>query len=111
MNFGEDIERVGASKFLMNRFRMELEFVQCLCNPYYLHHLHQEGYFDDPEFLKFLDYLEYWRAPKYSKYLLYPQCLNILGLLKSESFVKSLADLQAVELLVGQQYLRWKHNR
>jgi hypothetical protein len=75
---------------------IELEFVQCLANPHYLNCRHgrcpnspsrmslvwlmsllppslllpglaQNKYFDDPAFVKYLDYLQYWRQPEYSK--------------------------------------------
>ena len=29
--------------------------------------LAQNRYFDDPAFVKYLDYLQYWRRPEYSK--------------------------------------------
>jgi mediator of RNA polymerase II transcription subunit 31 len=53
------------------RFQVELEFVQCLSNPKYVHYLAQNGYMQDPGFLRYLEYLRYWSKPKYSRYLLY----------------------------------------
>ena len=63
------------------RFSRDLEFLSALSNPYYLHQLSQQGYFDDPAFLNYLEYLEYFRAPQYVKYLTYPQALHFLCLL------------------------------
>ena len=68
------------------RFEAELEFVQALANPEYLHHLAQNRYLDDPDFLAFLEYLQYWREPRYCKYLQFPHCLRMLELLDNEAF-------------------------
>ena len=40
------------------RFQIELEFVQCLGNPNYLHFLAQRGYFRDSKFVNYLSYLQ-----------------------------------------------------
>ncbi len=45
------------------RFQTELEFVQCLGNPNYLHFLAQRGYFKEPNFINYLSYLQYWKVP------------------------------------------------
>ncbi len=44
------------------RFQTELEFVQCLGNPNYLHFLAQRGYFKEPNFINYLSYLQYWKV-------------------------------------------------
>lgn len=31
--------------------------------------LAQNRYFDDPSFISYIKYLEYWRQPQYAKYL------------------------------------------
>lgn len=70
------------------RFRMELEFVQSLANPAFVHckgggfeqcvrsvhlllcpALAQRNYFDDAAFVNYLDYLLYWKQPTYCKFL------------------------------------------
>ena len=43
------------------KFEIELEFVQSLAHPFYLHALAQQGYFEKPEFINYLKYLNYWR--------------------------------------------------
>jgi mediator of RNA polymerase II transcription subunit 31 len=43
--------------------------VQCLANPVYLNYLAVQKMFDKPEFVAYLGYLQYFREPKYSKYL------------------------------------------
>ena len=57
------------------RFRAELEFIQCLSHMGYLNRTFQTdlsvlGYFDDPDFIQYLDYLQYWRSPEYSKFIM-----------------------------------------
>lgn len=53
----QDILRVENRK----KFEIELEFVQSLAHPFYLHALAQQGYFEKPEFINYLKYLNYWR--------------------------------------------------
>ncbi|KAK9451662.1 SOH1-domain-containing protein [Limtongia smithiae] len=67
-------------------FEIELDFVQSLANPNYLNFLAQNNYFDDEQFIAYLEYLEYWRRPEYIKYLIYPNCLHVLTLLKQPRF-------------------------
>lgn len=50
-------------------FYTELEFVQGLGHPYYLHYLARYNYFDDPAFLNYLKYLQYWRKPEYAQFV------------------------------------------
>ena len=70
-----------------DRFVAELEFVQCLANPNYLHCMHlnsehfshsftratsdlaQHGYFEDERFINYLTYLRYWKQPEYARYI------------------------------------------
>ncbi|CAG8667653.1 2308_t:CDS:2, partial [Paraglomus occultum] len=51
----------GVSEANRRRFQMELEFIQCLANPWT--DLAQQGNFDDPTFLNYLRYLKYWQKP------------------------------------------------
>ncbi|XP_014676216.1 PREDICTED: mediator of RNA polymerase II transcription subunit 31-like [Priapulus caudatus] len=91
------------------RFQIELEFVQCLANPNYLHFLAQRGFFKDPAFVNYLKYLQYWKDPPYSKYLKYPHCLHFLDLLQYESFRKEIANFQCAKFIDDQQLLQWQH--
>ena len=59
----------------------QLEFVQSLASPAYLHYLATSGILYQSSFLDFLRYLRYWKQPQYAKYLLYPHCLYFLDLL------------------------------
>ncbi|KAK6537713.1 suppressor of hpr1 [Orbilia ellipsospora] len=69
------------------RFEIELEFVQCLANPFYLNYLGQSKYLQDESFLRYLEYLDYWRQPEYVRFLIYPSfSLNALDLLRQPQF-------------------------
>jgi mediator of RNA polymerase II transcription subunit 31 len=46
-----------------------VQFIQCLASPNYLHELAIQGYLEDPAFLNFLEYLEYWRAPEFAQHI------------------------------------------
>uniref|UniRef100_A0A7S1XCN2 Mediator of RNA polymerase II transcription subunit 31 n=1 Tax=Compsopogon caeruleus TaxID=31354 RepID=A0A7S1XCN2_9RHOD len=70
----------------IERFETELEFVQCLASPAYIHWLAQNRYFDDDSFLAYLNYLQYWRTQEYAKFIVFPHCLYFLRLLQQESF-------------------------
>ena len=51
------------------RFSLELEFVQALANPYYLHSLAQQGILNQPAFINYLAYLTYWKEREYARFL------------------------------------------
>ncbi|SCZ88868.1 BZ3500_MvSof-1268-A1-R1_Chr2-1g04694 [Microbotryum saponariae] len=90
------------------RFETELEFVQALANPWYLHSLAQQGHLDDPTFLNYLAYLAYFQRPRYARFVHYPLCLQHLDLLKLESFRHALKDSAFItERLAAQQLGQW----
>ncbi|KDE02685.1 hypothetical protein MVLG_06774 [Microbotryum lychnidis-dioicae p1A1 Lamole] len=90
------------------RFETELEFVQALANPWYLHSLAQQGHLDDPTFLNYLTYLAYFQQPRYARFVHYPLCLQYLDLLKLESFRLALKDSAFItERLAAQQLGQW----
>ncbi len=118
------------------RFEAELEFVQSLASPDYLncallclcdcqgdiHHrfiqqcagLGQNKYFEDASFVKFLEYLQYWKRPEYAKFIVYPHCLFFLELLQEADFRKAIANPQFKEVVHEQQYytfIHWRNNR
>ncbi|KAI7152758.1 hypothetical protein KC349_g8778, partial [Hortaea werneckii] len=62
---GRDIEWYGGA----SRFELELEFVQALSNPLYVHYLATQKLFEDDAFVRYLDYLQYFREPKYMRFL------------------------------------------
>ncbi|KAH9410558.1 SOH1-like protein [Ordospora pajunii] len=91
---------------MASRFEKELEFVQLLCNPDYLRWLHTEGYFESSEFKQYLKYLEYWKSPGYSKFLVYPQCLVVLQYL-NRSDVEDVFASGFLQHLGEQQHFIW----
>ena len=90
------------------RFEAELEFVQSLANADYLHHLAQNRYFDDPAFVEYLAYLQYWRAPPYCMSLVFPHCRRMLELLQKEAFRTALKRADFKELVSWQQRRHWE---
>ena len=98
-----DPERVSNQQ----RFSRDLEFLSALSNPYYLHQLSQQGYFDDPAFLHYLAYLAYFRTPHYAKYLTYPHALHFLDLLQHEEFRLAVADSAWPHDTAARQMAHW----
>lgn len=90
------------------RFQIELEFVQSLGNPNYLHFLAQRGYMKDPCFINYVKYLQYWQEPAYVKYLKFPVCLHFLELLQHETFRKEIVNGQCARFLDDQVVLHWQ---
>ncbi|XP_065831488.1 mediator of RNA polymerase II transcription subunit 31-like [Oscarella lobularis] len=92
------------------RFEVELEFVQCLANPFYLNFLAQHGYFKDKAFVNYLKYLLYWKQPQYARYVRYPHCLHLLDLLQYEAFRKELVNVGCAKFIDDQILLQWQYN-
>ena len=91
------------------RFQAELEFVQALANPEYLHHLAQHRFFDDPAFRAYISYLSYWREAPYCLHIAFPHCLHMLELLQtSEQFVAQLKHAQFKDHIHLQQHTHWR---
>ena len=99
-------------------FQVEMEFVQSLANPNYLHFLAQRGFMKDPCFVNYLNYLTYWKVrdnvhglvmtfslvqePAYVCFLKYPVCLHFLELLQHETFRKEIVSGQCARFLDDQ---------
>ena len=93
-----------------NRFEIELEFIQCLASPAYLHHLATTGILAEPAFLEFLEYLQYWKQPEYARLLQYPHCLHFLDLLiNNPTFRRELANVSFRNFIHEQQFYSWQH--
>lgn len=93
-----------------NRFELELEFLQSLSSPAYLHHLATQNFFQDPAFLSFLRYLQYWKEPKYIRFITYPHCLYFLDLLcENETFRREMGNVAFRDFVHSQQFLAWQH--
>lgn len=89
------------------RFEAELEFVQALANPEYLHYLAQQRYFEDSRFVDYIEYLQYWRELPYCLHIVFPHCLRVLELLQTERFVAALKSADFKDTLARQQHWHW----
>ncbi|ODQ63944.1 SOH1-domain-containing protein [Nadsonia fulvescens var. elongata DSM 6958] len=89
------------------RWEIELEFVQSLANPMYLNYLAQMKYLEDEQFLAYLEYLAYWQKPEFSKYLIYPNCLHILRLLRYPMFRQEILRADVAKLFMDEFYMKW----
>lgn len=71
--------------------------------------LAQQGTLSDPSFQNYLTHLEYFKQPRYSKFIQYPQCLHHLELLiKSQSFREALMHDATIGELAKIQVEHWK---
>ncbi|KAI4276700.1 MAG: hypothetical protein L6R38_005587 [Xanthoria sp. 2 TBL-2021] len=96
------------------RFELELEplienesqFVQALANPYYLNHLASQKLLQDSTFVAYLNYLQYFAHPEYTRYLSYPgPTLKALELLQQERFRQEILSPDIVAHLAEQTLL------
>lgn len=101
-----------------NRFELELEFVQALASPAYLHYLATttnddgESLLLDADFRRFLMYLQTtWACdPEYTKFITYPHSLYFLDLLiTSESFCREMMNVQFRNFCHQQQFYAWQN--
>jgi mediator of RNA polymerase II transcription subunit 31 len=91
------------------RFEAELEFVQSLANPEYLHFLAQHRYFDDPDFVSYLRHLSYWQRQPYCLHIAFPHCLRMLELLQNDTnFVEMLKRADFKDHVLRQQQWHWR---
>ncbi|KAI8325345.1 SOH1-domain-containing protein [Martensiomyces pterosporus] len=104
-NGGEDNVQ---EKFLKERFEVELEFIQCLANPWYINFLAQQGYFDQPAFINYLKYLKYWQQPEYAKFVVYPNALTFLDLLQYKAFREEMKKVEKTTWVHQLQYFHWR---
>ncbi|KIY43302.1 SOH1-domain-containing protein [Fistulina hepatica ATCC 64428] len=91
------------------RFELELEFVQSLANPFYLHSLAQQNILEQPEFINYLKYLLYWKEKDYARFIHYPTALHHLELLQHANFRAELKkDENMRDILNQKQYDHWR---
>jgi len=64
---------------------------------------------DDEDFLRFLDYLQYWRRPEYSRHIAFPHCLRFLALLQDAAFREALKRPDFKDFVAMQQHGAWRH--
>jgi mediator of RNA polymerase II transcription subunit 31 len=105
------------------RFELELEFVQALASPAYLHFLATSRVdnenestgggllLQDPAFQNYLKYLfQTWTKPEYSRFISYPHCLYFLQLLIDKPAVLKEWTLPAFRNFCHQQqFMSWQH--
>jgi len=101
---GADEERIKNRK----RFELELEFVQALANPFYLHSLAQQGILYQPAFINYLKYLLYWKEKDYARFILYPHALHHLELLQHAEFRSEIMKDEWRECLNQKQFDHWR---
>ena len=71
-----------------------------------------QGYLLDGKFIRYLDYLQYWKQPQYAKFLVCPHCLRFLDLLQHEEIRKVLTEDRTFHLkLADQQFYHWLFRR
>ena len=70
--------------------------------------LARSGYFDDPAFVRYLEYLLYWKEPRYAQYIVYPHALFFLDKLQEPAFRRSLLDENIANFMHRQQNLHWQ---
>ena len=74
-----------------------------------------QGYLLDGKFVRYLDYLQYWKQPQYSKFLVYPHCLRFLDLLQHEEIRERLTEDRGPGgfclQLADQQFYHWLYRR
>ena len=79
-------------------------------NPEYLHFLAQNLFFDDPEFKRYLVYLQYFRELPYCLFITFPHCLRMLELLvQDDGFCDALKRADFKDHVFQQQYNHWRY--
>ena len=89
---GNNIEDDNKEQEEIIRFMQDLEFVQCLANPFYLKYLSNMGYFDDEKFVNYLQYLLYFKKAEYLKYITFERCIIFLELLQYKEFRQKIKE-------------------
>ncbi|KAI0302329.1 SOH1-domain-containing protein [Multifurca ochricompacta] len=103
-NQSKEDERIKNRK----RFELELEFVQALANPFYLHSLAQQGILYQTAFINYLKYLQYWKEKDYARFILYPHALHHLELLQHAEFRLEILKDEWRERLNQKQFDHWR---
>ncbi|KAF8230216.1 SOH1-domain-containing protein [Tricholoma matsutake] len=91
------------------RLELELEFVQSLANPFYIHSLAQQNILEQPTFINFLKYLLYFKDKNYARFIQYPHALHHLDLLQHAQFRSEMKrDESFREYLQQKQFDHWR---
>ena len=94
---------------MRSNFELDLEFIQLLCNPEYLKWLNNEDWFEKEEFLDYLKRLLYFKKDKFRKFLVYPQCIEILEEILQDKEI--LNDDHFIQKLEKQQFYLWSNRK
>ncbi|KIM45083.1 hypothetical protein M413DRAFT_441747 [Hebeloma cylindrosporum] len=91
------------------KFELELEFVQALANPFYLHSLAQQNILEQPAFINFLEYLLYFKQKDYARFIHYPHALHHLELLQHAQFRSQMKKDEFLrDFLHQKQFDHWR---
>ncbi|KAB8343242.1 hypothetical protein FH972_022832 [Carpinus fangiana] len=95
-----DLNMAGSDTYGgFSRFELELE------------HLAVEKYLDDPQFIAYLAYLQYFSRPEYARYLLYPgSALKALELLQQERFRAAILSPDTVSRMLEAVLMKQSEN-
>lgn len=104
---------IHAIYHLSLRFIADLEFVTLLSNPDYLEYLatSPEGYFEKPEFIRYLHYLGYMFKIGTNFPLPNPSVLAFLQLVQSPTFRKHLKYTKTMNEIREAQHFHWSSSR
>ena len=91
----------------LERFELELEFVQALANPSYAHFLALEGFLDDDRMIRFIHHLQYFERPEYARFVLYPHALAFRRALTSKAFRRAMANPRFARQCAETQRATW----
>jgi mediator of RNA polymerase II transcription subunit 31 len=69
--------------------------------------LAHQNFLDDPAFINYINYLQYWRTPEYSQYITYPHSLYFLELLQSADFRSKVSEYSYTTKVEEQQLLHY----
>lgn len=113
----EDSTSLAREALPENRFELELEFIQALASPAYLHFLatsrSDDGgpLLEDMRLQQFLKYLQdTYSQPDYARFLQYPHALYFLNVLIEQPAVLKEWTLPAFRNFCHQQqFLAWQH--
>jgi mediator of RNA polymerase II transcription subunit 31 len=86
------------------RFELELEFVQALANPFYLHSLAQQNILEQPAFVSFLEYLLYFKEKDYARFIQYVNISSFPDLRRVHNALSYPHALHHLELLQHAQF-------
>lgn len=61
-------------------------------SPDYIKFLSRKGYLKEQAFLRYLEYLLYWKEPEYLKLLQQPNCIDVLEMLLEPEVREEIAE-------------------